>query len=218
MKYILKIQFFGGRGATYEEALAGNGNSGGQVSTIDDDLPARMNRLYNGKKMSFDNTLEVFRKEHATDVNQEHGLLMDENGFVSLYTHGSDTSVYLTRRQDKVTYGGKATNELLAKGKLAVHNHPNNSFYSKADLKNFAVSPVNGTIVVGKTQDYILKKTSNFNKKYNRSGKTTKANVSNNAKRFYNYVKNHSYSEIESFLESKDNQRKYGFTYEKRKR
>lgn len=222
MKYKLNkenIQFFGGRGATFSEALTNN-RKGKSNYSGQDDLPARMNKLFNGKNMSFEHTLEVFKDIHATDTKQEHGILMDSNGFVNLYTHGESDSVYLTMRSDRVTHNGKATKELITNNKIAVHNHPNNSFYSKADLQNFAVSPVKATVVVGQTQDYVLTKTSNFTKTYNRSGsKTTKVSgAKSNAEKFYNYIARHNYSEIESFLGSKNNQKKYGFTYEKRKK
>lgn len=212
MKYLLDIQYFGGRGADFQSALKSYQNRSGSSSyneTID--LPARMNRMFNGNNMSFEHTLDVFRDAHAFDSKQEHGILMDENGFVNFYVHGDADSVFLTMRSEEIR------GEKITSNKIAVHNHPNNSFYSKADLTNFAMSPVKSTVVVGKTQDYILTKTSNFYKKTNRSGRSTKANVSTNQERFYNYINRNSYSDIEKFLKDSNNQKKYGFTFSVRK-
>lgn len=197
MKYSLKIQFFGGRGQTYESFIGSGGGGGGSVMNSEDiDLPARMNKLFNGNKMSFEHTLDVFRDAHAFDKKQEHGILMDENGFVNFYVHGEAHSVFLTMRNEEVR------NEKITKDKIAVHNHPSNSFYSKADLRNFSVSPVSATVVVGRTQDYILKKNKNFEK---------------SSQKFYNYINRHSYNEIQKFLSKAENQKKYGFSYSVRK-
>lgn len=197
MDYRLEIQFFGGRGQTYKQALAAAGSGNGNYKE-NIDLPARMNRLFNGNQMSFEHTLDVFRDAHAFDTKQEHGILMDENGFVNFYVHGSAHSVFLTMRNEEVR-GVKITQD-----KIAVHNHPNNSFYSRNDLLNFSISPVKSTIVVGRTQDYIVTKNSNFSK-------------SNNKEKFYNYINRNNYADIYSFLKNESNQEKYGFTFSIRK-
>ena len=151
----LDIKFGGGRGAS--SGMVGGGlfsnqrNGGGKDNTTYD-LPARMNRLYNGNMQSFENSLDVFRRSHAnSDI--EHAVIMDDNGFVSTYKHGNKDSVSF---QD---------GEL--QGKVIIHNHPSGGYsnFSKADLITFASTGSKGIVASSKKGDYIIRAKGNFNPK-----------------------------------------------------
>ena len=134
----------GGRGARYKTL----GNPEGPSIPNTDDLPARMNHLYNGNKQNFGHTLDVFREEHANDTSQEHMIISDINGFVSYYGHGQSDYV--------VPPAGDYS------GKYVIHNHPNNSTFSTSDMLWLWENNATGIIAVGQTQDYILTKTKRF--------------------------------------------------------
>ena len=92
-----------------------------QGGKIISDLPAKMNRLYNGNNMSESHTIDTFRNEHANS-NTEHLIAYDDDGFVSVYNHGGAHSVGF----DPAT----------TKGKNIIHNHPSGSHFSAQDLDN----------------------------------------------------------------------------------
>lgn len=118
----------GGRGA-------GAGGEGGSMwdgiqedtrgAKMIPDLPARMNKLYNGNEMSAEHTMSVFEDAHGNS-NTEHLIAHDDDGFVSVYSHGGKHSVGFTEEQ--------------VNGKHVIHNHPNGSNFSKTDLMNLSTS------------------------------------------------------------------------------
>lgn len=100
------------------QSIFGGQDIGGGGKRIAD-LPAKMNRMYNGNNMSLSHTVEVFEAEHGTSKS-EHLIAYDDDGFVSTYLHGGKSSVGF--RIDDV------------KGKNVIHNHPNGSTFSAADI------------------------------------------------------------------------------------
>ena len=180
----------GGRGAGGQakagSLFAGQENRGKIRNKYD--LPAKMNQMYGGNKQTFDNTLKNFKKSHLLD-DSESAVTVDDSGFVSIYKHGSKSSV------------GWTENELS--GKHVIHNHPNGSAFSRADLITTATTKATGITATGSKYDYILKKTSKFDAKgfikavNNASGKTGDYN-----------------EDVHSFLKS--NAKKYGYKYSRK--
>lgn len=112
----------GGRGTSVGHKLWGKEGRGHKAVP---DLPAKMNKMYNGNEMSISNTVSVFEREHANS-DTEHLIAYDDNGFVSTYTHGGKGAVGFTKEQ--------------VAGKHVIHNHPNGSHFSKTDLKNLSTT------------------------------------------------------------------------------
>lgn len=184
----LKIRLDGGRGAS----SGGEGTSlfGGQdgsngVAKADPDLPARMNRMYNGNKSSQENTLNTFRKQHASS-KEEHLIAMDDDGFVSAYTHGGKSSVGYSPGQ--------------VAGKHVIHNHPNGSNFSKADLDGLTSTKQKSITATSEKVTYRVEKGKNFDakgfKKALNNAKTTETD--------YNKA-------VDKFL--RQNAKKYGYKY-----
>lgn len=180
----------GGRGSgSYSSTFGGQGGGGGGNTTAD--LPARMNRLYNGNRMSQENTLANFKSEHLNS-DTEHLLVYDDDGFVSNYRHGGTGAVSI---------GG-----IDLKGKTTVHNHPDGawSHFSAGDLKTWA-SP-NGEkkmVVTSKVGDYTVTKGANFNS----SGFLSAVAKAKTKEKNYDIA-------VDTFL--KANAKKYGYTYTKK--
>ena len=187
----LDLELAGGRGQSSgkQKSLFGDQDGGGGEDESESDLPARMNRMYNGNKMSVDNTVSNFRNEHV-NASKEHGLIYDDDGFVSTYKHGNDNSVSW-----KVSE--------LSKGNL-IHNHPNNSNFSKADLDTWSSTGLKSITASGKTQDYTVTKGSKFDSKG-----FAKA-LANAKTRQTDYNK-----AVDTFL--KQNTKKYGYKYSVKK-
>lgn len=182
----LNIRFDGGRGASgSSRSLFGGQNSGGGGGPSTRDLPARMNRMYNGNRMSQEHTVETFRKQHAND-SKESMIAFDDNGFVSFYAHGGASSV------------GFSPWEVA--GKHTIHNHPSGSNFSKADLSSFASTQEKGMSATGTKATYTITKTSKFDakgfSKALNNAKTTDSNYDRAVDRFL-----------------KQNSKRYGYTY-----
>ena len=180
----LKVSLEGGRGAGSgggEPLFGGQSSGGGEYNP---DLPARMNRMYNGNEMSAGHTVQTFRNQHVND-NKESVITFDDDGFVSDYGHGGSHSVGLPSNLD---------------GKHVVHNHPSSSNFSNADLDAFSGTGMKSLTASGKGQDYTITKGKNFDaagfKKAVSSAKTTEKD--------YNKA-------VDRFLKS--NQKKYGYKY-----
>ena len=180
----------GGRGSgSYSSMFGGQGGgSGANDTTID--LPARMNKLYNGNEMSQAHTLSTFKSEHL-DSKTEHLIVYDDDGFVSDYRHGGASAVSIAG--------------LNLQGKTTVHNHPEGgwSHFSAADLKTWA-SP-NGEkrmVVTSKTADYTVTKTAKFNS----SGFLSAIASAKTKEKNYDVA-------VDKWLTA--NAKKYGFTYSK---
>lgn len=180
----------GGRGAGGQSKpgslFAGQGGNKGRVKN-DYDLPARMNKMYSGNKQSFDNTLKNFKRSHLLD-DSESAVTIDKDGFVSVYKHGSKSSV------------GWYESELA--GKHVIHNHPGGSHFSRADLITTATTKATGITASGSKYDYILKKTSKFDAKGFIKAVNTASGTGD-----YN-------EDVHKFLKS--NAKKYGYTYSRR--
>ena len=151
------------------------------------DIPARMNKMYKGNKMTFDNTLKNFKKSHLLS-DKEHGITVDKDGFVSVYKHGNKGSV------------GWTDNELA--GKHVIHNHPEFGYsaFSKADLITTASTGATGITATSSKYDYVL------NKKHNFDSKGFIKAVNDAGSRTGDYNK-----DVHKFL--KDNAKKYGYSY-----
>lgn len=146
----LNLQFFGGRGAGSETSLFG-GQGGGEGGKRNPDLPAKMNKLYNGNNMSVGHTISVFEAAHK-DAGSEHLIAYDDNGFVSAYIHGGKHSVgfYLSD----------------VEGKHVIHNHPSGSHFSMIDLKNLSTTGEKSiTATSRKGYRYTATKTAKFDAK-----------------------------------------------------
>lgn len=180
----------GGRGAGGQakagSLFAGQGEHRGRVRN-NYDLPARMNKMYDGNKQSFDNALKTFKKSHLLS-DSESAVTVDENGFVSIYKHGSKSSV------------GWYESELA--GKHVIHNHPGGSHFSRVDLITTATTRATGITATGSKYDYILKKTSKFDAKGFIKAVNTASGTGD-----YN-------EDVHKFL--KANAKKYGYTYSRR--
>ena len=181
----------GGRGAGGQakagSLFAGQDGDRGKVRN-NYDLPSRMNKMYGGNKQSFDNTLKTFKKSHLLS-DSESAVTVDNDGFVSIYKHGSKSSV------------GWYESELA--GKHVIHNHPGGSHFSRADLITTATTKATGITATGSKYDYILKKTSKFDAK----GFVKAVNTASGSTGDYN-------EDVHKFLKS--NAKKYGYTYSRR--
>ena len=182
-----KIYISGGRGTGSGKGTSLFGGQGGNTGTGNStpDLPARMNRMYNGNQMSAGHTLSTFRNEHATSKT-EHLIAHDDDGFVSVYTHGGKSSVGFTPNQ--------------VEGKHVIHNHPNGSNFSKADLDNLASTGQKSIAATSKSVTYKVEKNKNFDAK----GFAKSLNNAKTTQTDYNKA-------VGDFL--KRNQKKYGYTY-----
>lgn len=191
----------GGRGSSGGSgtgSLFGGQNNGdglkkgrkGKGNSKEYDLPARMNKMYKGNKMSFNNTLKNFKKVHLTS-DSESAVTVDSSGFVSIYKHGSASSV------------GWYRNEL--EGKHVIHNHPSHGYsaFSKADLITTATTGATGITATSKQYDYILNKKHNFDAK----GFVKAVNKAQGKTGDYN-------KDVHDFLKS--NAKKYGYSYSRK--
>lgn len=142
----LNIKFEGGNGQSSERHSVFSSASMGEGANTPD-LPARMNKLYNGNKMSQEHTLETFREKHAA-AKSESAIIMDSNGFVSVYEHGGSHSVGIDPAK--------------AKGKHVIHNHPSGSHFSGADMEAFASTGVKAVTATGTKATYTVTKTAKF--------------------------------------------------------
>lgn len=183
----IDLQFFGGRGSGSYSAVFKD-SSGGSSSNTTEDLPARMNRMYNGNQMSQEHTVQTFKDAHLTS-STEHLIVYDDDGAVSAYRHGDSGSV---------SVGG-----IDLRGKTTLHNHPDDgwSHFSGGDLKTWA-DPYGEKrmVVTSRKADYTITKTAKFD-----SSGFLKA--MQNAK-----TKHTDYDKaVDTFL--KQNAKKYGYTY-----
>lgn len=155
------------------------------------DFPSRVNKMYEGNKRSFENTLSEFRKSFDTDT-MEHAFVIDDMGFVTTFRHGNKGSVSVSI--DAV------------KSKTMIHNHPSKSHFSKTDLDSFSNTKMKGLVASSPNGAYHIQKTQNFDSKGFQNAlsnyKTTKP-----IKTMEDY--NH---EVDKFL--KKNAKKYGYKYQ----
>ena len=183
----LSVHRSGGRGASGNRKTLFTSNRGGGPTESNPDLPARMNRLYNGNKMSQEHTISTFRSEHA-NAKTESMIAFDDNGFVSLYVHGGAGSV--------------GFNPSDVAGKNTIHNHPPDGWanFSKGDLDSFARTQEKGMSATSSKATYTIVKTNRFDAKgFSKAVSTAKSSDSN-----YDRA-------VDRFL--RQNSKKYGYTY-----
>jgi hypothetical protein len=206
MKYILDSQLFGGRGASY---TPGTDESSGQESvSIDRDFAARMNVLMKRGKMSQDIVLDNFRKMFTEDSSRgrkEHLIAVDENGFTYALNHGQRDSVGYDRSE--------------VAGKFVIHNHPNGSVFSRQDLRGLREDKITGIVASGKSGDYVFR----IGKKFDYTGfdkALSKSPVTNTviSKKGESSAESFARTNHESHSWLKRNAKKYGYTYEFRKK
>ena len=140
----------GGRGASAgSSSIWGDENDNtGRGGKMDPDFPARMNRLYNGNNMSISHTTSVFEAKHGNSKT-EHLIAHDDNGFVSVYSHGGEHSVGFAPYQ--------------VAGKHVIHNHPSGSTFSMVDLTNLSTTEMKSiTATSTKGHRYKAEKTDKF--------------------------------------------------------
>lgn len=175
----------GGRGASGAGRNPFQGqNSGGGAPSVED-LPAKMNRMYNGNKMSQGNTVSTFRSEHATSKT-EHAIMYDDDGFVSKYLHGGKSSVSFKPSD--------------VAGKNMIHNHPSGSNFSAADLNSFSNTNMKSLTAAGANRDYTITKGAHFDSAgFNRAMQNTRTTETDYNKAVGNFLR--------------QNQGRYGYTY-----
>lgn len=206
MKYILDSQLFGGRGASY---TPGTDESFGQESVSSDkDFAARMNVLMKRGKMSQDIVLDNFRKMFTEDSSRgrkEHLIAVDENGFTYALNHGQRDSVGYDRSE--------------VAGKFVIHNHPNGSVFSRQDLRGLREDKITGIVASGKSGDYVFR----IGNKFDYAGfdkALSKSPVTNTviSKKGESSAESFARTNHESHSWLKRNAKKYGYTYEFRKK
>ena len=139
----MEIKLNGGGGKGYGKNLFSDSPKGKDRTRYD--YPARMNRLYDGNKQSFENTLKNFQDAHIKS-KIEHAVMVDDNGYVSIYKHGNSGSVSW--------YASELTG-------MVIHNHPSDGWgnFSKADMVTTATTKATGIVATGGKGTFILKKT-----------------------------------------------------------
>lgn len=177
----------GGRGSDSDSWSGGFGHApgSGDEDNNNRDFPARMNGIIKAK--NFEETLKQFRKKHVNDT-KEHGVSVDENGFVTSYVHGGATSV--------AVFGGK--------GEMVLHNHPGRAGrggnFSDSDLLATATEQGRGIVAVAPEGNYIFRKGQHF-----KADKFTKAVK-------HATIRGKDYDDAAGKW-LKRNQKKYGYTY-----
>ena len=112
----------GGRGGGSGIGFSGGWPSSGGGSGKDEttaDLPARMN-VKIGSNRVYEDMVRAFVAAHG-DALEEHGVVVDEQGFATKYRHGNAGSI------SGLTGNGK---------EIAIHNHPRDGWptFSKEDV------------------------------------------------------------------------------------
>ena len=178
----------GGRGASGSQGSGSlfKGQHQNHKDNSKYDIPAKMNKMYGGNKMSFDNTLKNFKNAHLLS-DKEHAVGVDKDGFVQIYKHGNKGSV------------GWNVDELA--GKHIIHNHPSDGYsaFSKADLITTATTKATGITATSSQYDYVFNKKHNFDAKGFVKAVNTASGTGN-----YN-------EDVHKFLKS--NAKKYGYSY-----
>lgn len=206
MKYKLNIQYFGGRGASSnmdnftqgeDDKTRGNGKT-------DSDFAARMNVQMKNGKMSPEIVLQNFRKTFTLDEEKgkiEHLIAVDSQGFTHTLNHGGTNSVSVSRSD--------------ARGKLVIHNHPNDGIFSRADLRAASTNGSTGIVASGKSGDYVFKVGKKFNSKgFNRA--LSKSPVTDKYYTKKGETQKTALARVnrESSTWLKANAKKYGYTFE----
>lgn len=142
----LPVKNGGGRSSSLDAWTGGFSHATGDgKGEMVPDLPARMNVTLSVNRTPED-TLRAFHTAHAND-EIEHGVTVDEHGFVTSYVHGTNTSVAIWGREGEMVY----------------HNHPSGGNFSDTDLLSTSMGAEKGVVASGKYGDYIFVKTQKFN-------------------------------------------------------
>lgn len=202
MEYILKIQFFGGRGASAPKVSGSKGDgNGNEPDESERDFVSRINRMFGGNKQSLEHMLDNFRQFYAED-KREHLITVDDEGFVHDLIHGNKGSV-------------SALGSDLS-GRTVIHNHPDEGgAFSYNDLRLFAQSNAKTMVASDKDGDYIIKKGNNFNSQLfmleiNKRNVPVYNQLSNGST-----IKDYSIAQT-NYFKKKNILKKLGITYEHR--
>lgn len=192
----------GGRGCSSSSPFKGrwkdDGSSNKDVSR--GDLPARMNTKV-GIRRTYGDMVRAFTEAHGSD-KKEHGIVVDAEGFATIYRHGSRGSISgLT---------GKKT-------EIAIHNHPRDGWptFSKADVVNTALSSRRGIVAVSTTKGRdkgIYAETAKYAGTYSfiKGGHFKATEFVKAVNKAYLTGKDYN-DAVDKWL--KKNQKKYGYTY-----
>lgn len=195
-KVLPEVLIYGGNGSgsdSYNESwdFSGNDRSGND----DEDYPARFNQ----RTKSPEDTLRRFNERHAGDNMQEHGILVDDRGFVTKYVHGNGGSVNIAARNGEMIY----------------HNHPASGWpnFSKNDIYAATVENSRG-IVASSSRAGRNEQTINYagtysftkNQNFDANGFLKELNRAQLKGKDYNDA-------VGKWLGNKARQRKYGYKY-----
>ena len=185
----------GGSGMGFSGGWPSGGGGDGKES--DTDFPARMNVKLSGASRSYDDMVREFTQLHGS-AGKEHGIVVDEAGFVSKYLHGERSSIAgLTGKSNEI----------------AIHNHPSHGWpiFSREDVVNTALGTRRGIVAVStvagrdeETAKYAGTYTFVKTAKFNASGFVKGASSAKLSGKDYNDA-------VNKWL--KANQKKYGYTY-----
>lgn len=192
----------GGRGAgsgndkmnSWKSAKGGGGGDGEEEegSRL---VPAMANVKIKSK--SLEGALKEFKKNHLL-ADREFAYEVDERGYVHQYKRGDSSSVAISGRA-KLRKGERV---------MIIHNHPNGSAFSPADMLTTAANKKEkGIIASGKKYDYKFEKGSHFN-----AAGFIKAVKQAERKGLPGKDVNDA---VDKFL--RKNAKKYGYTYSRRK-
>ena len=192
----------GGRGSSSGggNKIFGHQRGGKRVisGSAGNSFPAYMNTLVSSAKRDVDKIAKAFGKK-TLNATKEYSASLDVDGFAHKYHEGKSGS----------------TAHLVYEGGYSIHNHPVFDkkgkkiawdIYSKRDLTNTALDNAKGTIVVsnGNRTMYKFTKTQHFKAKDFIKG------LSNARSKYNDYNK-----DVDWWL--RNNQKKYGYKYNKKK-
>lgn len=178
----------GGRGASGTGANKYEWrNAAGRVGKTSGDLPSRMNNKIKTKTER--DAIAAFRNKHGKS-DKEHLIQIDGNGFVHTYSHGGKSNVGLPSR--------------IHKGSTLVHNHPNNSSFSPADMLALAGTKAKSIVATHSGGYRKITKGTHFD-----TAGFTKAVATARKKGLRGKDSN---AAVDNFL--KRNQKKYGYKFE----
>lgn len=164
------------------------GNRAGRRSISKVRFPAEANVRI--KKKTEQSAINYFAKNYR-NADHEYGYAIDRDGYVHAIREGSKYYVGISG----------------SKGQMIIHNHPSgNPGFSSADLQAFALGEVNGVMTVAKGGQMIIRKKGGHFKKDAFQNAINKVTLTG--------------SSLEQATASwlKANQKKFGYTFEYKKR
>ena len=140
-----------GDGSTVQKWRNASGGGGGGSDNDTALLPAKANVKIKSKTL--EGALAEFKKNHLL-ADREFAYEVDGNGYVHQYKRGDSSSVAIGSRA-KMRKGERT---------MIIHNHPNASAFSPADMLSTAADKRSkGIIASGKKYDYKFEKGTHFN-------------------------------------------------------